>query len=567
MEEPPLNAMEAVDIYNLFRLPSTNDHENLLRQAWSLTYTSCKDVVALALPLKPIPTSLEAFKNMISESPKQQDFFMASFYLVYVSRCDGQQYGWSKAPYDAKTKRREEQKPLYTLDISKGIHDADACDQANTYREETRFWSFKKVSNNMNKGPRIEKTEDSSIDLSFVLPGGTSFTMFFREENFDEQKSIFAGTWNLDSSNGVLAAYKPLLLQLSGVNDEQALKGNGFKVKRFAPAPEQFLKDFYECFFESPSELVSAQTKIAEHISLRTITKHNKSSPIVCKIDHNAFVYREEGGQMLEIVNSGFGHGEKVLMHEQLLLEATNSQDVHRALRILSVAIGHNAVKCLVAPYDNTHGITSDSSIVVDLNVDLPEAMWLNMLHKSKAGISIAPDSIRSLPKTSMLTMCFGKSISDSKSVDGADVPLLQWYSPQTTVLVADAHGNEFLCYIVFEMMLVTKQMAGQRDVSKKRLFMDEVSGFHYIIKVFHAHKVHYSEEDGLTCTNATLLITWQFRPGCDISSISVPGSARKRVQMQADSLDLINSGDFHVDYEKTPFNEAGSHGKKKKDK
>jgi hypothetical protein len=424
-------------------------------------------------------------------------------------------------------------KPLYTLDISKGIY-------------------------NMNKGPRIEKTEDKDgcIDLSFLLRRGTCFTMFFREEHFDEQKSMFAGTWNLESTNGVLAAYKPILLQLSGVNDEKALKGNGFKVRSLAPAPEQFLRDFYECFFESPSELVSAQTKTAEHISLRTITKPNKSSPIVCKIDHNAFVYREKGGQMLEIVNSGFGRSEKVLMDEQLLLEATNSQDVDRALRILSVAIGHNAVKCLIAPQDNRNGMTPDSSIVVDLNVDLTEAMWLNMLHKSKAGFSTVPDSIRSLPKTSMLTMCFGKSISDSKSVDGADVTFLQWYSPQTTVLVADAHGDEFLCHIVFEMMLVTKQMAGQRDVSNKRLFMDEVSGFHYIIKVFHAHKVQYSEEDGLTCTNATLLVTWQFRPGCNTSSISVPGSARKRVQMQADSLDLINSGDFDTDYEKNLSNE-----------
>ena len=81
---------------------------------------------------------------------------------------------------------------------------------------------------------------------------------------------------------------------------------------------------------------------------------------------------------------------------------------------------------------------------------------------------------------------------------------------------------------------------------------MDEVSGLHYVIKVFHAHKVSYSEEDGLTCTNPTLLVTWQFRPGANISAMSVPGNARKRSQMVADSLDFINSGQNVTEYQKS---------------
>ena len=93
-------------------------------------------------------------------------------------------------------------------------------------------------------------------------------------------------------------------------------------------------------------------------------------------------------------------------------------------------------------------------------------------------------------------------------------------------------------------MMLVSKQSAGQRDVNQKLLFMDEVSGFHYVIKVYHTKKVNYSEENGLMCSNPTLLITWQLRPGCPSSSMSVPSSGRKRVQMLADALDLMNSGD-----------------------
>jgi hypothetical protein len=539
--------MTTAEVYNLFKVPEKIEKETLLKNSWNMTHTSCKDIVALACPLKPLPTSLVAFKQMLSEQGKVQDFVMASFYVIYVGLCDGQQYGWSKAPYDVKNKKREDQKALYTLERSTDMEG------------ETRFWCFKKVSNNMNKGPRIEKIEDKdgSLDLSFVLKKGTCFTMFLREENFDDQKSIFAGTWDLESTQGILPPYKPILLQLSGVNDEQALKGNGFKVRSLAPAPEQILKDFYDCFYESKSELLSHQTNVADHISLKTITKPNKSSPILCTIDNKAFVYKEPGSSILEIVDSGFndGLGKKLLMHEQVLLEAMNSVDVDRALRMFSVAIGHNAVHCLVAPQEYTPGSISDANMVVHLNVDLSEALWLKILYKSKAGISTDCALSPSLPKTSMLTMCFGKSISRNLETNqGLDdeVPILQWYSPKTLVTIADANGDEFLCHVVFEMMLVNKQMAGQREVSNRLLFMDEVSGLHYVIKVFHAHKVSYSEEDGLTCTNPTLLVTWQFRPGANISAMSVPGNARKRSQMVADSLDFINSGQNVTEYQKS---------------
>jgi hypothetical protein len=533
MQEVTNPNMQTTEVYNLLRVPQKMDKETTLRQAWSLTHTSCKDVVALACPLKPLPTSLEAFKKMMSEHTKQQDFVMCPFHIIFVGRCDGQQYGWSKAPYDAKNKKKEDQKLLYTLDEN----------------QETKFWSFKKVSNNMNKGARVERTEekDGFFDLSFVLKPGTCFSTFLREENFEEQKSMFSGIWN---SEGVLAAYKPVLLQLSCTNEDQALKGNGFKLRSFAPAPEEILKDFYDCFSESPSELHALQSMMSEHISLRTITKPNKSSPILCKIDQNAFIYKEPETEMLEIVNSGFADamGKKVLMNVKVLLQATNSQDVDRTLRMLSVAIAHNAVRCLIATQEYIPGTSSDASIVVHLDVDFAEAMWLNMLHKSRF-----VDAPTSLPKTSMLTMCYGKSIFSGNSLETTPgmyekdnfVQYLQWYSPNNLVQVADKEGEEYKCHVVFEMMLVSKQSAGQRDVNQKLLFMDEVSGFHYVIKVYHTKKVNYSEENGLMCSNPTLLLTWQLRPGCPSSSMSVPSSGRKRVQMLADALDLMNSGDF----------------------
>jgi len=120
----------------------------------------------------------------------------------------------------------------------------------------------------------------------------------------------------------------------------------------------------------------------------------------------------------------------------------------------------------------------------------------------------------------------------------------LQWYSPSQLLQVATADGREVRCNVVYEMQLVMKQSAGQRDVDNKLLFMDEVSGFHYIVKVYHAEAVVYTEENGLTCNNAKLLITWQFRPGLVASASSVSGTQRKRVYMSADSFDFVNSGE-----------------------
>ena len=141
-----------------------------------------------------------------------------------------------------------------------------------------------------------------------------------------------------------------------------------------------------------------------------------------------------------------------------------------------------------------------------------------NVLHQSRV-----VDCPTTLPKTGMLTMCFGTPIADrSKSnsmqiytfppADENGMPCLQWYSPSQLVQVATADGREVRCHVVFEIQLDMKQSAGQRDEQSKVLFMDEVSGFHYVVKVFHAKNVVYSEEHGLSCTEPTLLVSWQLR-------------------------------------------------------
>lgn len=538
-----LPKMQPMEIYNLLRVHEKTSKENALRKAWNVTHPSCKDVIALAFPLKPVPHSLDAFRNKVAGNQKQQDFVMASFYVIHVGRCDGQQHGWSKAPYDSKNKKREEQKPLYTVDST------------GESKDQTRFWSFKKVSNNMNKGARVDDKVDDK-DLSFVLRGGTCISVFLREDNYDEQKRMFDGVWEDTHEQGTVLAYKPVLLQLSGTNDEQAMKGNGLKLRRVLPAPQEIMNEFCDSFFESKAEMQSLQTETADLVPLRAVTKQMQGCPLLCKVHENAFVYRDKDTAMIEIIDSGMDPnlGKRLLVSEDLLLTVMNSQDVDRALRMLSVAIGHNAVKCVFVQ-SNLQGSPTDTCTVVHLQVDMAEAMWFNVLHKSRV-----IDCPTTLPKTSMLTMCFGTSIAErciGNSSQTYNFPpaeengmsCLQWFSPSQLVQVATADGGEVRCHVIFEIQLDMKQSAGQRDVQSKVLFMDEVSGFHYVVKVFHAKNVVYSEEHGLSCTEPTLLVTWQLRPGLVVSALSVSGIQRKRVYMSADTLDLMNSGDLVTDF------------------
>ena len=536
-----LPRMQAQEIYNLMRVHEKTSLENALRKAYSLCKSSCKDVVALALPLKPLPHSLEGFNTILANNSKQQDFITASFYIIYVGRCDGQDYGWSKAPYDNKNKKREEQKPLYTVDASTGKLDSN---------QQTRFWSFKKVSNNMNKGPRVDDKVDDK-ELSFVLKGGTCFTVFLREDNYEEQKGIFEGSWDREHEQGIVMPHKPVLLQLSGTNDEQAMKGNGLKLRRVLPVAQEIMNDFSESFFQSKEELQALQTEMADLVPLRSVTKPMQGCPMLCKVQEVAFVYREQETGMMEIIDSGMDQsvGKKLLLSEKMLLNSMNSEDVNRALRMLSVAIAHNAVKCIFVQNKSEGGV-SDTCNIIHIHVDMAEALWLNLLQKTRV-----IDCPTTLPKTSMLTMCFGKPICEtSSSLESNEgqhtLAYLQWYSPSQLVQIATANGTEMRCNVVFEMQLDMKQNIGQRDVSNKLLFMDEVAGFHYVVKVFHAETVVYTEENGLNCTKPTLLVTWQFRPGLVASALSVSGIQRKRVFMSADTVDFMNSGEMITGFE-----------------
>ena len=494
--------LSAGDVCKFLRVPGALSADACLRKHWLASQSRpCKDVVALAIPLRSVPTTLDAFRQALADSGKGGDWVLTSWYLVHVGAADGREWGWSNAPYDQK-KRLPDTKPLYGLD-SDG---------------QTRFWSFKKVSNNMNKGPRVEDQEDEK--LSFGLPGGTCFTHFVREDSYGDKPLFLAGASDLEQ----LPAFAPALLQLSSTNSEQTSKGNGLKLRRVLPLPAGVLSSFHDKFHTRVEDLAQAQQRAHAQTALSNVAKPVSGCPLVCKVDRSGFWFYDEQAQVVEILDSLVDPemGNKLLVPQDMLLLALHSDDLRRALNMLTVAIGHGAVSCIVTPSTNEGGGVCR---VVHLHVDLTEAMWLNLLQSSRNG----PE----FPVTSALTMCFGRSLSGSAAL------VLQWFSPSCRVPMADADGGEAARTIIFEMDLASVCGEGSREVRQKALLMDGVSGQHYVIKIFHAAQVLYAEGDpevALSCDDLKPLMSWQFRPGLGLETSA--GTTRKRQLVQPDARD-----------------------------
>jgi hypothetical protein len=98
-----MSTMLPNEVYNLLCVPSPLSAEASLRKTWLSTQSRpCKDVIALALPLRRVPTTLEDFKHSLAENSKGSDWIISTWYVVYVDAADGREWGWSKAPYDTK---------------------------------------------------------------------------------------------------------------------------------------------------------------------------------------------------------------------------------------------------------------------------------------------------------------------------------------------------------------------------------------------------------------------------------------------------------------------------------
>lgn len=126
-------------------------------------------------------------------------------------------------------------------------------DESGDTKGETRFHAFKKVSNNKNKGARVEAPIEG-VDTSFVLPQGSVITFFMREDAYEGSK-VFVNA----GDTAVVPAFTPLVLQLSGTNCEQALKGNGLKLRRIMHLRTECLTPFMADLCTSKHEALQRQ--------------------------------------------------------------------------------------------------------------------------------------------------------------------------------------------------------------------------------------------------------------------------------------------------------------------
>jgi len=373
------------DVFNIFTPTATADPWRSMQDHWTSVSAKCKDVIVLAMPIKELPVTREAY-----QASGATDFMRAQFYVVRVGSVDGQDWGWSNSPYDcAKKTSRSDIKPLYTID-----------NQGET-KGETRFWSFKKVSNNKNKGARVEEPIDG-MDTSFNLPTGSVLTFFMREEAYEPGKNVFVGAGDVAS----ITAFSPVLLQLSGSNSEQALKGNGLKLRRVMPLRQEAMTPFLDDLCSSKRDALERQDAARRYPAISNVAGRTQTCPLKCELLSNAFVYQDEElreREMVEIAESGLEPDSGSVLHlpVRLMLSSLHTDDFERAQRFLSVALGHGAVKCMVVPSE-TPGV----AVVQHLHIDMHKMLWLPTLQKLRTS-----DRPAELPTNDNLFMSFGRRI------------------------------------------------------------------------------------------------------------------------------------------------------------
>lgn len=523
------------DVYNMLRTHQPLDMTSVLHE----NATNSKDVLVSAFLVDALPTTLEQFKKVQTD-----EYYRVKVLVCAVDKVDGNDYGWSKAPYDSKkTLSRADQKQLYSLDTG-----GETAGQ-------TRFWSYKKVSNNMNKGERQEERVND-IDTNFVIPDNPTLSFFIRETNYDD-RFFDMSALGQDAAVAQLDPYTPVMLHISGSNSDQTVAGNGIKLRRIVAVGKHAISTFSSYLPTSKKAFYDAQNAAASVLPLKKVLYRPTQALVRVALDKNAFV--EDIGDWIQILEAGMdiipALGKKLVIDKAILLSTMNSADIKRATRMLTVALGSGAVSAVVLESNERKNVTE--AVIQHLIIDVNQLLWLNKLESSRQH-DIENKQKAVLPDHAELRMVFGTSLAQKlrKERDMNDAAatfsnedsrkVLQWYNPSHKVLFVDENGQEALYNVVMEMDLVPKIIAGSREKSIKYFMMDDCDGFHHQISFFRVQNVTYDEECGFgNSPDSSLLITWQVRPGQKSEQGMQQTSTRKRVLVTADDLDNIAAGAF----------------------
>ena len=543
--------------YHLLEPRSCANPQQVIRQVWNngaLEKGKNKDILALALPLQNIPASAEGLKKHLENRSKPCESMNAAFYIACTQSLqdsNGQRnsvFGWSRAPYDSKPKEPvdfSKLEPLYTPEDDK-----------------VRVWSFvKHKSKQTDKGPRAGK------EFSFVLPDSVVMRFFLRPPNLEDNNLMLH-----DSNMEEIPAMHPVLLRLTGVNTDQAEKGYGLKIRQMQVLPRGLLANFVDCFNTTLTAIYNANQKFAieskeiqeaRDMGVETVMTPNycirevisttqlHRCPAKLTLDTNAFIFQDEmpsdkedkpvasgdvnNENMLEIVDSGLfvEMGSTLLVSPQVLLDAVNSTNLEKAIRLLEVCIAHGAVSCIVAtkPGKTAMGQKQDTAIVYYMHVDWNEALWLNKIKVSKIG-----DVLTEFPNCDKLRMCSQTSIRHEDYEKGCD-EAIQWYNPEVKVLRATRDGGLTHVWIVYELEVHKQQLLeDSKDdiVISNSFLMSGGTGWFHKLRVFEVSQVE-NHMGYFDFKHPKLLVSWELRPDAQAQLNGAPEKTSRKRKFRAE--------------------------------
>lgn len=506
------------EVQKLFSAPPLADPAKAVETYWRHQSAKCKDMVCVAVNLRQIPANLDKFKELGSE------FVRAGFQIVYVPPIADWSC-WSKVPYDSKKKLPQaDLLPLYQNDDS-GI----------------KCYSFEKHKNNLNKGPRVETLDDK--DVCFTLKPGLCATFFLREDSYDSLKII-----NSTAVGEIqyINAYQPVLLHLSGANADQAINGNGLKLRKMLPLQAASIGPYLQFIPSIKQTVIEQAEKLGSQLAINKVCGRSSTEAVIsCKISTQAFVHQDselKEKAMLEIVDSKVDEAmcETLEIPEKLLLETCHSQNLQRSIRMIMIAIQHDAVTCMISS-------TTISSVA---EVRFMHVDWMRVLHINSLTASSSTSIMGSFPDNASICMKLGKKLQRlTKSEDAASVfaeadtsTVLHWYSPSTPVIITDFLGREKQTFYLFELAIEPVQNAGVEN-SDSFFLQDNGIGFHNQLTIYTCDSPQISESDTLDSQDINacrLYLTWQLRSGCKMSSSATLNAktSRKRPFFDIDNSD-----------------------------
>ena len=441
------------------------------------------DVEVLAMALKRVPCSREAFEEM---KTADKDWVHLQFCVVAVGAP-----GFSSAPYLSTKKKGEKDKdtqPLYETS-SKG----------------TVFFPFEKGRTGKDRGRRVSEVEGTV--LTAILEPGVCLTKFLRDENDAFEPGRFFAPAPGQEATAEIAENSFVFLQVGVTNAEQAAAGRLLKIKRIMPVADTrvvspFLSQMPQSAAEHEAVMVGSNEQYPS-IAKLTITPSYKIYAL--RPDPTSYVAQAGEGAILASDNGGWA----LHVSARTLTRCTLAANAGRARKLLNIALAMDAVTVLVRSSVHEEAVHGQPvSEAVHLHVD-----------------------------TNRMLLC--RSIHEYDTWPGTDSTRLQlvhqeregvvyWTDPSRTIMLPSDQESQLL----FELSLALKHQAEERAGQQPGLLSDGCVGDFYPVRV---HTAPVGSLDELIA-NKNLVMSLQLRP-----SLRNHGGAgkRRREAVEADELDV----------------------------